>query len=114
MGNLQIKANAVVHRVYDLTGKFPKEELYCVVSQTRRAALSVAANIIEGYARQRSKVFVNHLQIAYGSLMETKYFLYFSCQRCYITKKEYLEIWNDIEEVAKILWTIISKAKADN
>ena len=56
---LQIKIDEYVHEVYKLAKNFPKEEMYGVTSQLRRASLSVPLNYIEGYARQRSKVYKN-------------------------------------------------------
>jgi four helix bundle protein len=105
---LKQKADKLAHKGYDLTYRFPKEELYCLTSQIRRALLSVPANIIEGYARNRTKVFLNHLEISYGSLSEAKYFMNFACKRGYITKEEYLDFYKDAEEVSKILWSSIN------
>jgi four helix bundle protein len=105
---LKQKVDRLAHKGYDLTNKFPREELYCLTSQTKRALLSVPANIIEGYARNRSRVFLNHLEIAYGSLSEAKYFMNFACKRKYISKEEYLDFYKDAEEVSKILWVSIS------
>lgn len=98
------KAHNLAHFVYDLTYKFPKDELFGLVSQIRRAIISVVSNIVEGFARGKYKVVTNHLEIAYGSLMETKYQLYFSCQRGFITREEYLKFWEDCEEIAKMIW----------
>ncbi len=105
---LKQKADKLAHKGYDLTYKFPKDELYCLTSQIRRALLSVPANIIEGYARNRTKVFLNHLETAYGSLSEAKYFMNFACKRKYITKEEYLSFYKDAEEVSKIIWSSIN------
>jgi four helix bundle protein len=105
---LKQKADKLAYRGYDLTNKFPKEELYCLTSQIRRALLSIPANIIEGYARNRSKAFLNHLEISYGSLSEVKYFMNFACRRKYITKEEYMDFYKDAEEVSKIIWASIS------
>ena len=56
--------------VYGVTGRFPKEELFGLVSQMRRAAVSVASNIAEGAARDGSKEFVRFLYMALGSVSE--------------------------------------------
>jgi len=104
---LKQKAHEVAFKGYKLTDKFPKEELYGLTSQIRRALVSVPSNIIEGYSRNREKVFLNHLEIAYGSLSEAKYQIYFACEREYISKDDYRDFFNNAEEVSKMLWKSI-------
>ena len=114
-GILKRKASAIALKGYVLTDEFPKEELYGLTSQLRRSLVSVPSNIMEGLARNKVKVFENHLDIAYGSLCEAKYQMYFAYQRKYITKEKYLAFYNDAEEVSKMLWvsmiTINNKLK---
>ena len=55
---------------YEFTRSFPKEEMYGMTSQIRRAAVSIAANIAEGYGRDQTGLFVQFLRIAQGSLKE--------------------------------------------
>jgi four helix bundle protein len=55
-----------VHSVYGSTKSFPKEEMFGVISQIRRASLSIILNYIEGYARGKDKVHKNFLEISYG------------------------------------------------
>lgn len=105
---LKIKADKLAHKGYNITFKFPKEELYGLTSQTRRALLSVPANIVEGYSKNRSKIFLHHLEIAYASLAEAKYFMNFACKRKYFSKEEYLSFYKDAEEVSKMLWSSIN------
>ncbi|NQU78033.1 four helix bundle protein [Candidatus Falkowbacteria bacterium] len=114
--NLKKRADKLLHMFYDLTMAFPKEELYVLTAQIRRAILSVPVNIVEGYARVSSKTFLYHLGVAYGSLAEAKYFLNFACRRGYITNEQYLEVWQESEEVSKMLWKSIEtmKRKVDN
>jgi len=57
-----------VHKVYDVTQNFSREEQFGVISQLRRSALSVMLNYIEGFVRQRSAVLKNFLEISYGLL----------------------------------------------
>lgn len=105
---LKQKANNLALKGYDLTCKFPKDELFGLTSQLRRALVSVPSNLIEGYSRNRSKVFVNYLEIAYASLAEAKYQMYFAYKRKYISKEDYLDFYDDAEEVSKMLWASIS------
>jgi four helix bundle protein len=105
--NIKIRAHKFACDCYRLTEKFPKEELYVLTSQLRRALLSVPANIIEGYARNRKKLFVNHLEISYASLAESKYFLYFSRERKYISENDYQRVIKESDEISRMLWSSI-------
>jgi four helix bundle protein len=64
------KAMDLVEDVYKRTKVFPREELYGLTSQLRRAVVSVPSNIAEGQGRNSTKEFLHHLSIAYGSLCE--------------------------------------------
>ncbi|MEO0076306.1 MAG: four helix bundle protein [candidate division WOR-3 bacterium] len=77
-GKLKEKMDEYVHFIYHLSRKFPKDELYGVTSQIRRATLSIILNFIEGFARRRKSVQLNFFEISYGSLKESKYSLYLS------------------------------------
>jgi len=90
-----------VHFVYDVTISFPKQEMYSSVSQWRRSSLSIISNYIEGYARNKILVQLNFYEIAYGSLRESKYLLYFSKQREFISEKAYDQGYILIEEIGK-------------
>jgi len=107
--SLKKKMDEFVHTVYKITKKFPKEELYGIVSQLRRASLSVILNYIEGYARGKDKIHKNFLEISYGSLKESKYLLYFSFCEKFITKNEYDKIIRLADEIGAMLWGIIKK-----
>ena len=99
------------HFVYKITKSFPKEELYGVTSQLRRASLSVILNYVEGYARVRDKVHKNFLEISYGSLKESKYLLHFALVEKYISRDEYKKALLLAEEIGAMLWGIIKKLK---
>lgn len=86
--SLKIKMDEFVHLVYQVSKDFPKDELYGVTSQLRRSALSVILNYIEGYVRNRDKVYKNFLEISYGSLKEAKYLLHFSLVEGYLVEKD--------------------------
>ena len=66
------QAMDLVAEVYEATKKFPKEELYGLTNQLRRAAVSIPSNIAEGQGRDSVKEFLHHPAYAYGSLCETK------------------------------------------
>lgn len=107
------KADKFVHEVYLSTRLFPREELFGVTSQLRRASLSIVLNLIEGYARNRSKEHIHFLEIAYGSLKETKYLIYFSYIEKFMTKTQYNKLINMAEEIGKLIWTKAKTMKVD-
>lgn len=104
--------NEYVNKIYDYTKNFPKDEIFGLTSQLRRAALSVILNYIEGYARQSRNMLKNFLNISYGSLKETKYLIYFANNRGYLEDKEYKEVLILAEEIGAMLWGIINKIKS--
>jgi four helix bundle protein len=106
---LREKMDWYVHEVYRLTKKYPRDEIYGVTSQIRRSTLSVILNYIEGYARKRSAVHKNFLEISYGSLQESKYLLEFSLKENYITQEEFEKIAPVANEIGAMLWSTISK-----
>ncbi|KKQ95173.1 MAG: S23 ribosomal protein [candidate division CPR2 bacterium GW2011_GWC1_39_9] len=108
---LYYKSDQLAHLVYKFTRDFSKEEVYGITSQLRRAVLSVPLNIVEGYARQSSRSFKQFLQIAYGSLKETKYLLHFCSDEGYLNKKDYNDALTLAEEIGKILWVLMNKVK---
>lgn len=78
--------------VYQATRGFPKEELYGLTNQMRRAVVSVAANIVEGSAREGSKEYLHFLHIARGSLAETQYFLHLAKRLGYFKAAHFNEL----------------------
>lgn len=70
--------------VYSLAKSFPKEEIFGITSQIKRSAASVSANIAEGFGRNTQKDKLQFYHIAYGSLLETKNFLYLANKLKYI------------------------------
>ena len=94
------KAHQFVLEVYNLTNEYPKSELYGLTSQLRRAAVSIAANIAEGFRKRGKADKVRYLNISQGSLEEARYYLILSRDLGYadITQLKLL-----IEEVSKLL-----------
>ncbi len=99
------KADEFAFAVYMVTKKLPKDEVYGITSQIRRAALSVPTNIVEGYARKGDKELARFVNIAIGSIAETEYLLAFSRKLGYLTEKEYSHMDALCTEVGKLLWS---------
>lgn len=102
------------HFVYKLSRKFPKEELFGMTSQLRRAVLSIVLNYIEGYGRRKNKVNINFLEISYGSLQETKYLLEFSFAEGLINKEDQEQAATLGNEIGAMLWKTLSSKENDN
>ena len=107
-------ADKLTLNVYKLTKNFPKEELYGVTSQLRRAAVSVPTNIAEGATRNSSKEYLQFLYIAKSSLAEAEYLLRLSCNLGYLQEQNYREIDNIRIECAKTLYGLISSVANDS
>ena len=80
--------------VYSKTMSFPKEELYGITSQLRRAVVSVPANIAEGSSREHKREYLHFLYIARGSIAETEYLLHLSKRLGYLQDDNYKEVEN--------------------
>lgn len=100
--------------MYKITKTYPKDELFGIISQLRRASSSVPANIVEGNARRSSKEFAQFLVQARGSLSETQYFLELSRDLEYINNDEFERLVNLSIEVAKMLNSLLTKVKSCN
>ncbi len=105
---LKNQIHKFVMSTYDLTENFPKSELYGTVSQLRRAAVSVMLNYVEGYGRIKPKVKNNFYEISYGSARECKYLIFLASERLWISKVEYDESYKLLDEICKMVWSIIS------
>lgn len=101
------KADQYAHAVYRATRNFPKEELFGINAQIRRAALSVPLNITEGFGRQSIGTYRQFLKISYASLKESLYLVEFSFREHYLHNEEYRELKDLGQEVAKMLWVAI-------
>src|SRR6185437_1930634 len=101
----------LVEAVYLLTGEFPSTEKYGLVCQIQRAAVSVPANIAEGYGRTHRGDYLHHLSIAKGSSFELETHLLLAV-RLHLTSREALiPIWRPSQEVGKMLTNLIRSLK---
>ena len=100
--------------VYELTEKYPKEEIYGLVSQMRRCAVSIPSNIAEGRFRGTRKDFAQFLRISYGSGAELQTQIEISKLLTKTKELDYKKIEDLLLEIMKMLNTIIHKLKADS
>jgi four helix bundle protein len=103
------KAHALTLAIYRETSGFPREELYGITSQMRRASASVAANIAEGYGRGRDGEFHHFLTIAAGSAVELEYFLLLSFDLKILSAGTYHDMQQQILEVQRMLSGLLRK-----
>ncbi len=98
------RADEFAYQIYMATKSFPKEEIYAMTSQVRRAALSVPTNLVEGYARQGRNEFRQFTNIALGSLAEARYVLGFCRRLDYLKLEQHKRLETQGEEVGRLLW----------
>ena len=105
------KAHEFVLAVYKYANSFPKAELYGLTAQFKRAAISIAANIAEGYKKKGKADKARLMNIAQGSLEECQYYLILSNDLGY---GENSHLVNILDEVGKMLQSYISKILSSN
>lgn len=106
------KAYNLALEIYKITRYFPKTEVYGLTSQIQRAAISVAANIAEGYERNHRKEYIQFLMIAKGSLGEVETYLLFAKDLGYIVSEKYIIMEEQRQEVGKVLRGLIKSLAA--
>ena len=97
------KAMDLVNAIYEITALFPKEELYGLTSQLRRAAVSVPSNIAEGQGRRGPVELKHFLRQASGSLMELETQVMIAERLCYVTQDSAIGILGLSAEVGRLL-----------
>ena len=98
---------------YSKTKSFPREELYGITSQLRKAVASVPTNIAEGASREHKKEYLNFLYIARGSLSETEYLLHLSNRLKYLHDSDYQKLESIRKETAKTLHGLINSVRKE-
>lgn len=112
--NLEVwkRSFSLVKEIYLITASFPPEEKFGLISQLRRASVSVPTNISEGAARNSQKEFIHFLYISLGSLTEVETLLLLSKELGFISEKEKFEILLiEIEIITKLLLGLINSIK---
>ncbi len=98
------EANELAYQGYIKTKEFPKEEIYGITSQLRRAALSIPTNLAEGTGRQGKKELKQFVNIALGSLAETEYLIDFSLKLGYLNQNDYGKLKTLRQKVGSLFW----------
>lgn len=94
-------------RFIEQHGGFPKKSYFRLTSQIRRAVVSVAANIVEGCARQSKKEYLHFLNIAFGSLREVGYYIELAPKLGYVSEEVFQTLHAQYDETAKVLSGLI-------
>jgi four helix bundle protein len=105
------KSHALTLRVYKLTGVFPKHELFGLSAQMRRSAVSVAANIAEGFSRRGRSDKARFMNMAEGSLAELRYYFILARDLSYLDQDAR---WADVDEVGRMLGAYTKTLRASN
>lgn len=100
--------------IYRATKDFPKEELYGLTSQIRRASISMPTNIAEGCGRNTDADFAGFLQIAMGSASETEYQLILARDLGFLPGDMYMKLHSDVEEVKRMLASLLKTVRTDH
>jgi four helix bundle protein len=105
-------ADEVTVLVYRVTARFPKEEMFGLTSQLRRAAVSVPSNIVEGCARDSEADYLRFLNIAFGSLRELRYQLNLAKRLGYFSGEDAPLVESKIVEAEKVLNSLIRSLRS--
>jgi four helix bundle protein len=101
----------VVVKIYQATKCFPKDEMYGLTSQMRRAAVSAPSNIVEGCARESKIEYCRYLEIAFGSLRELHYQFCLSKRLGYLNENDFIKYEPLIMEAEKVLGSLIRSVR---
>ncbi|MBN1943147.1 MAG: four helix bundle protein [Phycisphaerae bacterium] len=107
------KSHGIALAAYKVTANFPKEERYGLISQIRRCAASIPANIAEGCGRAGDGEFARFLQIAMGSASEFEYHILLAHDLTFLSPDTYNRLHENIVEVKRMLASLIMKVNHD-
>jgi four helix bundle protein len=105
------KAHLFTLKVYEISKTFPKDEIYSLTNQLRRAASSVPANIAEGCGKNSQNEFAHFLNTALASANEAEYFLILSKDLTYLDEEKFLELSENVNEIKGMLISLIGKVR---
>ena len=105
-------ADQLVMSVYSATRTFPKDEMFGLTSQLRRASVSIASNIVEGCARNSEADFLRFLDMAFGSVREVEYQLTIANRLEYTSSDSAEQLVNQADETARVLSGLIRSLRS--
>ncbi|MGB0897002.1 MAG: four helix bundle protein [Flavobacteriaceae bacterium] len=105
------KGHQLALELYAISRQFPKEEVYGITSQLRRASLSIPTNIVEGASRNSENEFANFINIASGSAAEVEYLIEFSKELGYLGNEDFNKVNKEIVSIRKMLNALYTKLK---
>ena len=108
------KSHNLTLRIYRLTSEFPREEMYGLTSQIRRACASIPTNIAEGCGRESSADFARFLQISIGSASETEYLILLAHDLKYLTADQHAELMDTTIRVKKMLTALVKNVRINS
>ena len=97
----------LVKKVYKVSSKFPKEELYGLTSQMRRSAISIPSNVAEGFRRQHNNEFKQFLYISLGSCAELETQMIIAEELGYIDKDQTATLFEDLDYICRMISNLI-------
>jgi four helix bundle protein len=106
------KGRELVKLIYKLTKSFPRDELYGLTSQLRRAVISIPSNIAEGHSRHSTKDYVNFVSVAIGSLAEVDTQTILAQDLEYVTAKDCEAVNTSIQSLQRMLHALRQSLKA--
>lgn len=101
------KSIDLVKKIYEITSKFPKSEMYGIIMQIRRSSISIPSNIAEGYGRKSHKEYLQFYAIAYGSALELETQLIIAKQLGFASEGEFQKIEALLTEIIKMLYVMV-------
>lgn len=105
--NVWQKSHKLAVMIYQETKKFPKEEVYGITSQIRRAIVSIPTNLAEGCGRGSDRDFAKFAQIAFGSANESEYLILLSNELGFIDRADYDDLTEKLTEIKRMLTSLI-------
>ena len=108
------KSHQLALEIYKTTGNFPREEVYGMVSQMRRSAVSIPTNIAEGCGRSGDKDFARYLQIAFGSASELEYQILLAHDLNFVDGQDYDRLTGNVIEIKRMLYSFMRRLNVEN